>query len=242
MNLLDCAHPDIVKHKTRDGRRYSHGSLTEAQIQLAEDLSDAELASWANRETLFLGALKLEVMLFLIQLHCSKGRRTGIADELTKLLHHQLYGRVVSFCCRQIGITAAKEFAADFCSEFWIIILDWQSAKSAWAQVCFWPTVFQLVKNAMKKHRRDMRLITSLDSDLGTRAFFAGLPASDIALDDLVYVNEVLGQMSPSERLAFALRHSCDASIKEIGNVTGQSETKVKKVLRTTKMQFRDAA
>jgi DNA-directed RNA polymerase specialized sigma24 family protein len=81
-----------------------------------------------------------------------------------------------------------------------------------------------------------------LDSDVETRAFVEEIPSRNIALDDAVYVKEILGEMKPNERLAFALRHSYDASIKEIGTLTGYSETTVKTLLKSKNKQFRNAA
>lgn len=241
MESSECVHP-ITKHRTRDGRKFSHGALPEAQIHTALQLSDLDLKKWAHDETRFFGPLSDEAILFLIQVCSSDGRSTDVSNELTALLHDKLKGRIISSYRGKIGTTAAEEFASQCCSAFWIRVFDWESAKSAWAQVCFWPSVFQFAKDAMKSHKVHMGPIVPLDSDIATRSFVREIPSRDIGLDDLVYIKEVLSEMKPSERLAFALRHSFDASIKEIGTVTGYSETKVKTLLRKKNKQLRKAA
>jgi RNA polymerase sigma factor (sigma-70 family) len=109
-------------------------------------------------------------------------------------------------------------------------------------QICFWRVVKNLAKNYRKKQVRVSQLFPSLDSDPTTVNLVMELPSNAIGLEDQIYLQEFLDDLSPREREAFVLRYAGDASIKDICNTLGRGTTTVKTVLNRAKKQLAKAA
>lgn len=236
-----CVHFTLPEHETRDGRRFFHSDPVEAQIQAAQDLPREVLASWARGDMDCCGPLKEESLTFLIR-HFWQSGQTDLTSDLSSSLNGRIWVRIANNYRRLLGQNAARDLAAEVCSEFWATVLDPRSPQAAWVELCFWTVVMNLAKNYLKRERYILRHVSSFDSNRSTMEFVIQLQSHDIPLDDQIYLQEFLDRLPPMECAALVLRHTCDASVKEIGATVGRSESSVRTFLHRATEPFRDAA
>ena len=221
-----------------EGQPLHHPASVETQIQVGAAIKPLELFEWTTGIHDFGGPLREEAILFFIQEARLADDRCEVVDEMAAILDRRLRQSTAKRFQRVIPRERIEEFAAEVAAWFWCRVLDPTKLTASWAQISFWPCVFWLSQDFLKKENEFFLSIES--SHLTMPEYLPGATQFSDPDNELL-IGELMALLTPAQRLAFILRHSCGLILPDIAIKLSCSERTVRNLLKAARSRLRQA-
>lgn len=233
-----CIHAfsNVLHH----GQLLYHSDSVEAQIQIGSAIKPLELFQWTTGNRDFGGPLREETIIYFIQQARLADDNCEIINEMASIVDCRLQQGTIKRFQRFVH-GRIEEFATTVAESFWDRVLDPNDTVSRWAQIRFWPCVFWLGQDLLKREAFEDELFLSAESSPpGMQACEA--PTLDSShLDNVILIGELLGLLTPVQKRSFILRYQYGLSAPEIALELSCNERTVYKLLVAAVTKMRNA-
>lgn len=189
-----CIHS--VSNTFHKGQPLYHPDLVETQIKLGAALQPLELFQWTTGALEFEGPLREETLIFFI---IQAGLTADTCDVVAEMFGLVDYRLRLSTTKRfqYLGPGSIEDFASRVAESFWDRVFDPADTVASWAQISFWPCVYWLSQDLLKKKTFEEEHFLSLDS--GHLELPAGEPQmrDSSTLDNPILVGELIALLTP---------------------------------------------
>ena len=229
-----CIH--TLSNALHKGQLLHHPDSVEAQIQVGSTIKPLELFQWTTGNRDFGGPLREEAILFFIQEARHANDTCDVVNEMAAILDRRLRQSTTRRFQRLVSKTRIEEFSAEVAASFWCRVLDPTRLTASWAQISFWPCVFWLSQDLLKKENE----LTVAPADLAEDSGRLLTPLLSDP-DNKILLSELLDLLTPAQRSAFILRHSGGLILPDIAIKLSCTERTVRNLLKAAWSQLQQA-
>lgn len=208
--MVVCVHS--VTNTLHKGKPLYHPDSVEAQIAVGGALKPLELFQWTTGDLEFEGPLREEALVFFIIQAGLSGDTCDVVNEMVNLVNHKLRLSTTKRF-QYLASGRIEDFAIAVAESFWERVFDPADTVASWAQISFWPCIYWLSQDLLKKKAFEEELFLSIEAI--TSGWEPHTPDS-ADLDNAILLGELIDLLTPVQRRAFILRHRYGLGLAEI--------------------------
>ncbi len=233
-----CTH--TVSNELYKGRLLHHPDSVETQIKIGSAIKPLELFQWTIGSRDFGGPLREETIIFFIQQARLADDTCEVVNEMAAIVDRRLRQSTTKRF-QSLVRGRIEDFAIAVTESFWERVFDPADTIARWAQISFWPCVYWLSQDLLKKKTFEEELFPSFEaSPSGPQACKPHTPDSP-DLDNAILLGELIDLLTPVQRRAFILRHRYGLSLAEIAFELSCTDRTVRNHLTAAVTMMREA-